>query len=192
MAKLKVDIHKRYKLLGSRKLSARRIIYTELRRFGIFLIALAAVKAVVMQGVYLYLGYGLQWWQLKADAVQLAVICAVFAGAYGLLRVYIRLHLGRYTLADESVELRVDRDEIIYSCALKKGKRLNVHLPKREIYAVQRDRERLGMFSFSGRFNTEVVSADGTSSSRRSLKKFALPDIFEPDLCSELIFAEYI
>lgn len=192
MAKLKIDIHKRYKLLGNRKLRASRIIYTELRLFGIFLIALAAGKTVIKQGVYMYLGYGLQWRQFRADAVQLVIICAVFAGAYGLLRLYIRRRFGRYTLADEGIELSIDRDAIIYSCALRKRKRLKVTLPKSEIYNVQRDIKHPGVFSFSGRFEVETVTSDGTSRRRKPLKRFTLYDIFEPNLYSELILAEYI
>lgn len=67
-------------------LSVRR----ELKRFGIFLIILEAIKLVLIQGVYLGFGFGLQTEQLKTDTLQLAVICAVYAMIYIPLCVYIR------------------------------------------------------------------------------------------------------
>lgn len=192
MANLKVDVQRRYALLGKRRTKTSRSVYKELKRFSIFLVILAAVKLATRQAVYLSLGCGLQWQQLMADAAQLAVICAVFAAAYGLLRIYVRQHMGRYTLPDTGVELLMDAEQIVYSCALRKGKRLEITLPKSEIYAAQQNKKQPYLFCFSGHFAVRTISADGAIRQRQPLKRFALYDIYEPELYTELMIAEYI
>lgn len=192
MVNLKADTQRRYALLGKRRVKVARSVYKEMERFGVFLVILAAVKLVVIQTVYLSLGFGLQWQQLRADAVQLAVICAVFAVAYCLLRLYVRQRMGRYTLLDAGAELYIDTEQIVYSCALRKDKRLEVTLPKSEIYAVQPGRKQPYLFCFSGCFAVRIISADGAIWQRQPLKRFTLYDIYEPDLYSRLLITEYL
>lgn len=192
MVNLKVDTQRRYTLLGKRRVKVARSVYKDLKRFGVFLVILAAVKLVVIQVVYLSLGFGLQWQQLRADAVSLAVICAVFAVAYCLLRLYVRQRMGRYTLLDAGAELYIDTEQIVYSCALKRGRRLEITLPKNEICATQQDKKQPYLFCFSGRFAVRIISADDAIRQRQPLKKFALYDIYEPKLDAELMMSGYI
>lgn len=192
MTNMKVDTQRRYALLGKRRVKIARGVYKELKRFCVFLVILVAVKLAVIQAVYLSLGFGLQWQQLRADAVQLTVICAVFAAAHGLLRLYVRQHMGRYTLPDTGAELHIDAEQITYCCVLRKGKRLEVTLPKSEIYAVQPGRKQPYLFCFSGRFAVRIISTDGVIRQRQPLKKFALYDIYEPKLDAELMMSGYI
>lgn len=187
MTKLTIDIHKRYQLRSK----TRYRMYRVLRKYFRLFAWLIPVVIAAQQLMHILL-YGSFLGNEPAVALKMLAFAAAFILADGLLVWHFRLQTGRFTLADEGTELRISRDEILYSCMLGKKKLLKVTLPKRDLIAVQQDKKRSYLLHFQRRFGVETLTAEGKVQAKRPLKKFALYDIYDQDLTKELLLAEYI
>lgn len=187
MTKLTIDIHKRYQLRNKTRYRMYRVLRKYFRLFAWLIPVIIAAQQLMHILLYgKFLGNEL------AVVIKMLTFAATFILADGLLVWHFRLKSGRFTIADEGAELRISRDEILYSCMLGKRKQLKVTLPKGELIAVQQDGKYPYLIHFQGRFGVEMLTSKGKVRAKRPLKEFALYDIYDQDLMKELLLAEYI